>query len=90
MEGADLFILDATFWWNDELTRISGLKKTSYELGHVPVEDSLEILREMDIGQIFYTHLNHTNPMLDWAQPMATKVRDAGLKIANDGLVIDL
>ena len=90
VEGADLFILDATFWWNDELSRISGLNKTSYDLGHVPVEDSLEILREMDIGQIFYTHLNHTNPMLDWAQPMASKVRDAGLEIAHDGLVIEL
>jgi pyrroloquinoline quinone biosynthesis protein B len=90
VEGADLFILDATFWWNDELSRISGLKKTSYDLGHVPVEDSLEILRELDIDQIFYTHLNHTNPMLDWNLPMASKVRDAGIEIAHDGLVIEL
>jgi pyrroloquinoline quinone biosynthesis protein B len=90
VEGADLFILDATFWWNDELTRISDLNKTSYDLGHIPVEDSLEILREMDISQIFYTHLNHTNPMLDLAMPMASKVRDAGIEIAHDGLVIEL
>ena len=90
MGGADLFILDATFWWNDELAKISGLGKTSYDLGHIPVEESLEILRNMDIGQIVYTHLNHTNPMLDRDQKMASKVRNAGLEIAHDGLVIEL
>jgi hypothetical protein len=29
VEGSDLFILDATFWWDDELARVSGLAKTS-------------------------------------------------------------
>jgi coenzyme PQQ biosynthesis protein B len=38
--GADLFMLDATFWWDDELARVSGLGKTSHDLGHVPVEES--------------------------------------------------
>jgi coenzyme PQQ biosynthesis protein B len=90
VEGADLFMLDATFWWNDELARISGLRKTSYELGHVPVEESLRILDGLDIGKVVYTHLNHTNPLLDPARPMASIVREAGFEVAHDGMVIEL
>ena len=90
VEGADLFILDATFWWDDELARVSGLEKTSYELGHVPVEESVKTLGDIDIGRVVYTHLNHTNPLLDLAQPMASIVKEAGFEIAHDGMVIEL
>jgi pyrroloquinoline quinone biosynthesis protein B len=90
VEGADLFMLDATFWWDDELNRISGLKKTSYDLGHVPAEESMAVLKDMDIGRVVYTHLNHTNPLLDPAQPMASMVSEAGLEVAHDGMIIEL
>jgi pyrroloquinoline quinone biosynthesis protein B len=90
LDGVDMFMLDATFWWDDELARISGLRKTSYELGHVPVEESLKTLKGVDIGRVAYTHLNHTNPLLDPAQPMASMVREAGLEVAYDGMVIEL
>jgi pyrroloquinoline quinone biosynthesis protein B len=88
VEGADLFILDATFWWDDELGRVSGLNKTSYELGHVPAEESLDVLKGVEVGRVVYTHLNHTNPMLDPDQGMAERVRGAGLEIAHDGMII--
>ncbi|UCH56731.1 MAG: MBL fold metallo-hydrolase [Candidatus Bathyarchaeota archaeon] len=88
--GADLFMLDATFWWDDELKRVSGLKKTSYDLGHVPVEESVEILQSVEIGRVVYTHLNHTNPLLAPDQPMASIVEDAGIEIAHDGMVIKI
>lgn len=90
LDGADLFMLDGTFWWDDELARISGLGKTSYELGHVPVEESLEVLKELDMDRVVYTHINHTNPLLDPALPMAALAREAGFEIAFDGMVIDL
>lgn len=90
VEGADLFMLDATFWWDDELARISGLRKTSYDLGHVPMEESVKILEGMDIGKVVYTHLNHTNPLLDPTQPMAPIVREASFEIAYDGMLIEL
>jgi pyrroloquinoline quinone biosynthesis protein B len=90
VEGSDLFMLDATFWWNDELNRISGLNKTSYDLGHVPVEESLEILKDRDIGRVVYTHLNHTNPLLDPTQPAAKALREAGFEVAYDGMRLKL
>jgi len=90
VEGSDLFILDGTFWWNDELTRISGLRKTSYELGHVPMEESAEILGDIGVGKVVYTHFNHTNPLLDPGQPMTALLKEAGLEIAYDGMIIEL
>jgi len=90
VEGADLFMLDATFWWDDELSRISGLKKTSYELGHVPVEESMRILEGTDVSRVVYTHLNHTNPLLDPSLPMASLLQEAGFEIAYDGMIIEL
>ncbi len=90
VEGSDLFMLDATFWWDDELNRISGLNKTSYDLGHVPVEESVEILRGRDVGRVAYTHLNHTNPLLDPSHPAIKKLRGAGFVVAYDGMKLKL
>jgi pyrroloquinoline quinone biosynthesis protein B len=44
----------------------------------------------MDIGRVVYTHLNHTNPLLDPAQPMASIVEEAGFEIAYDGMAMEL
>ena len=90
VEGSDLFMLDATFWWDDELNRISGLSKTSYDLGHVPAEESVEMLRGRGIRRVVYTHLNHTNPLLDSSQPAMKKLRDAGFEVAYDGMKLKL
>jgi pyrroloquinoline quinone biosynthesis protein B len=90
VEGADLFILDATFWWDDELARVSGLVKTSYDLGHVPVEESVEILQGRDIGRVVYTHLNHTNPLLDPEHPVVSILNKKGFETAFDGMRIEL
>ena len=90
VEGSDLFMLDATFWWDNELNRISGLSKTSYDLGHVPVEESVEMLGGRDIGRVVYTHLNHTNPLLDPSHSAIKKLRDAGFEVAYDGMKLKL
>jgi len=89
IQGADLFMLDGTFWWDDELARVSGLGKTSSELGHVPVEESLRVLRDLEVGRVVYTHINHTNPLLDPDQPMTAQIRKLGFKVAYDGMVIE-
>lgn len=90
VDGADLFILDGSFWWDDELERVSGLRKTSHELGHVPMEESLEALREVDVGRVVYTHINHTNPILEPKRPMRDRLVESGFEVAHDGQVIIL
>ncbi|GAG28503.1 unnamed protein product [marine sediment metagenome] len=44
----------------------------------------------MDVGRVVYTHLNHTNPLLDPKEKMMETVRAAGFEIAHDGMTIVL
>jgi pyrroloquinoline quinone biosynthesis protein B len=86
--GADVFLVDATFWWDDELQRVSGIPVTSYHLGHVPQEEAVKILSGVDVGRVIYTHFNHTNPVLDDKQPYKAMVVGAGQENAFDGMKI--
>ncbi|MFP3951451.1 MAG: MBL fold metallo-hydrolase [Candidatus Bathyarchaeia archaeon] len=88
--GADIFVLDATFWSNDELDRLSGMPITSYDLGHVPMEDSLEALESVDVGRILYTHINHTNPVNNPHSCERSLVEERGVKLAHDGMTIEV
>jgi pyrroloquinoline quinone biosynthesis protein B len=88
LEGVDVFLVDATFWWNNELQRVSGIPVTSYQLGHVPQEEAVEILQDRGIGRIIYTHFNHTNPVLDSNSQYRKIVENLGQEIANDGVKI--
>jgi pyrroloquinoline quinone biosynthesis protein B len=90
LNGVDLYLLDATFWWDDELERVSGIPKSSYDLGHVPAEDSIKILQGKNIGRIVFTHLNHTNPLLTPGNKMELILNDMGFEVAYDGMRIEL
>ncbi len=90
LEGVDVFLMDATFWWNNELDRVSGIPVTSYQLGHVPQEASVELLKDRGIGRVIYTHFNHTNPVLDKSGHYRKIVENAGQEISYDGMKIVL
>jgi len=87
LNGVDVFIMDATFWWNDELKRISGIPVTSYQLGHVPQAEAVNILEDLNIGRVIYTHFNHTNPVIKDGSERAF-VEEKGQEIAYDGMKI--
>ena len=89
-EAVDVFLVDATFWWDNELERISGIPVTSYQLGHVPQEEAVEILKDADIGRVIYTHFNHTNPAVDPTSVQRKIVENMGQEIAHDGMKISL
>lgn len=88
IEGADVSVLDASFWWNNELERTSNIPVTSYDLGHVPVEDSSLILKDANIGKIMYTHINHSNPLNEPSSKQCKMIKDAGLHVAYDGFTL--
>jgi pyrroloquinoline quinone biosynthesis protein B len=90
LEGVDVFLMDATFWWDNELERVSGIPVTSYQLGHVPQEASVVLLKDVGIGRVVYTHFNHTNPVLDKDSRQLEIVENAGQEIAYDGMKIIL
>jgi pyrroloquinoline quinone biosynthesis protein B len=88
LNGLDVFIMDATFWWDDELDRISGIPITSYQLGHVPQKDSVDLLLDIEIKRVIFTHFNHTNPVIDKKGNQRKIVEKSCQEIAYDGMKI--
>ncbi len=90
MEGADLLLMDGTFWSDDELQRLQGSAETAHEMGHIPVEESLRLLKDIKAGRRMFIHLNNTNPMLNEASPEHRAVREAGWEVAEDRWELEL
>ena len=62
IQDADLLLLDGTFWSDDELIRIQGSGETAHQMGHIPIEESLRLLKNVKAGRKMFIHLNNTNP----------------------------
>ena len=88
--SCDLILFDGTFWSDDELIRIQGGGQTASEMGHIPVQETLDRLAELHRPRKIFLHINNTNPMLDEASPEYRQVRSAGWEIAEDGWQFDL
>jgi phosphoribosyl 1,2-cyclic phosphodiesterase len=54
------------------------------------VEESVEILQGRGIGRVVYTHLNHTNPLLNPDHPATSTLKGKGFEAAFDGMRIEL
>ena len=90
IEGADLLLFDGTFWSDDELIRIQGSGETALDMGHIPVEESLESLKKVKVGRRAYIHINNTNPILDESSRENKLVRLAGWEVAEDHWHLEL
>jgi pyrroloquinoline quinone biosynthesis protein B len=90
IQGADLLLFDGTFWSDDELPRVQGSGETAHQMGHIPVEESLRLLRGIEVGRRMFIHLNNTNPILNEASAEHRAVRDAGWEVAEDNWQLEL
>jgi pyrroloquinoline quinone biosynthesis protein B len=90
IDGADLLLFDGTFWSDDELQRVQGSGETAYQMGHIPVEESLRLLKDIQAGRKMFIHLNNTNPILNEASPEYRAVRDEGWEVAEDNWQLEL
>jgi pyrroloquinoline quinone biosynthesis protein B len=92
IEGVDLLLFDGTFWSNDELISIQGSGETAHQMGHIPVEESLRLLKNISIkvGRKMFVHLNNTNPMLNEMSREYQAVRQAGWEVAEDNWPLEL
>lgn len=87
-DGADLLLVDGTFWSDDEPFAFDA-SRNARAMGHVPIsgpEGSLEALAATRAGQRVYTHVNNTNPVLDEHSLARKHAVDAGFVIAEDGM----
>jgi pyrroloquinoline quinone biosynthesis protein B len=87
---ADLLLFDGTFWSDDELLRLQGSGEAAHQMGHIPVEESLRLLKNIEVGRKMFIHLNNTNPILNEASPEHRAVRQAGWEVAEDNWQLEL
>src|SRR6202142_2828383 len=87
---ADLLLFDGTFWSDDELQRVQGSGETAHQMGHIPVEESLRLLKNLEVKRKMFIHLNNTNPILNEASPEYHAVRQAGWEVAEDNWQLEL
>jgi pyrroloquinoline quinone biosynthesis protein B len=90
--GVDLLLFDGTFWSDDELQRVQGNGETAHQMGHIPVEESLRLLKNVSsrVGRKMFIHLNNTNPMLNQLSAEHQAVRQAGWEVAEDNWQLEL
>src|ERR1700726_715206 len=86
----DLLLFDGTFWSDDELLRVLGGGETAHQMGHIPVEESLRLLKNIEVGRKMFIHLNNTNPILNEASREHQAVRQAGWEVAEDNWQLEL
>ena len=90
LDDLDVLLFDGTFWSDDELTRLDPAAERAHQMGHVPVEESLRLLKNINVGRRIYIHINNTNPILNEAGPEHRAVRDAGWEVAEDNWHLEL
>ncbi len=81
---ADISLLDGTFYSQDELPG-----RNISEIGHPLIQTSLKTLRNVvqrGKTEVFFTHLNHSNPALDPEGKARKEIREAGFGLASEGM----
>jgi pyrroloquinoline quinone biosynthesis protein B len=86
----DLLLFDGTFWSDDELVRLQGSGETAHQMGHIPVEESLRLLKDIEVKRKMFIHLNNTNPLVNELSAEHRIVREAGWEVAEDNWQVDL
>jgi pyrroloquinoline quinone biosynthesis protein B len=86
-ERVDVALLDGTFQGAAELP-----DRDVRKIGHPLMTDTAALLRDAVRGglRVYFTHFNHSNPVLDPASPERAALAAAGFPIAAEGQVIDL
>lgn len=77
---ADHALVDGTFWSDDELPRVA-------DVPHPRVSESIE--RLPGDGSVWFTHFNHTNPLLDVDSDERSTVGSAGFGVVERGQHFD-
>jgi pyrroloquinoline quinone biosynthesis protein B len=88
LREVDVAILDATFYSADELPG-----RRAEEIGHPLMSATMDLLQPLvDSGrlQVWFTHMNHSNPVLGPDPGPRNDVERRGFHIAEDGLELPL
>ena len=88
LEQVDVALLDGTFYSIDELPG-----RRVEQIGHPLIEHSMELLQPLvdnsDL-QVFFTHLNHSNPALDKDGEVRRTLESRGFRVLEEGQELPL
>lgn len=74
INGSDVLILDGTFY-----------ETPGY--GHIAIKPTIPALQKLDIGKVYFTHINHTEPL---HEELEKSLEPYGYSIAYDGMKIKI
>jgi len=77
VKEADIALIDGTFWSEEELGRYE-------EVPHPPIRRSLDQFDDLDT-KIYFTHMNHTNPVLRDDSEERKELNERGFSVAKQG-----
>jgi pyrroloquinoline quinone biosynthesis protein B len=87
LNEVDYAFVDATFYQNGEIPRDMS------EVPHPFVEESIKLFSSLDeekTDDIYFIHLNHSNPLLNPASKESEDVENLGFHVAREGQRFDL
>ncbi|WRZ87795.1 MBL fold metallo-hydrolase [Streptomyces sp. NBC_01007] len=89
---SDCVLIDGTFLTDDEPRRTGFSRRTASAMGHLPIEGphGTALRLQGSGGQILYTHLNNSNPLVDPDDPAHERLAGLGLGVAADRMVVSL
>lgn len=98
LAGADVALLDGTFWHADEMGRMTGKPAdpgagVTTPMGHLPITGpggTLPRLAAHPTVRRIYTHLNNTNPLLDATSPERAELDSTGIEVLPDNTALKL
>ncbi len=93
LDGCSCLLVDGTCWDDDELVQLGLARKTSREMGHLPIDGpggSLAQLAPLPIARKIYIHINNSNPILLDDSPQRRIVEENGMEVAMDGLEVQV
>ncbi|WP_281194553.1 MBL fold metallo-hydrolase [Halorubrum sp. F4] len=82
IRNVDVALVDGTFWNRDEIDRVA-------DVPHPTVRSSMDVLDDADT-EVAFTHLNHTNPLLDPGSDARARLESAGFRVAERGDTFEL
>ena len=87
IKSVDYALIDGTFYDENELERDMS------KIPHPFVEESMDLFNDLSAyekSKIYFTHLNHTNPLLIENSFEQNEVRKNGFNIAKENLILEL
>lgn len=82
IEMVDVAVIDGTFWDEDEIDRYE-------EVPHPTIVSSMDEFEDLETD-IYFTHLNHTNPALQEDTQERKKLESKGFAVVEEGQVFEV